>query len=367
MPVLYARGNQAIEINPPTGVDFHITRHGSNWLWTVFCVFAFSALITPALGMARAPTERVFHHASVFMFFVMSVLYFTMASNLGWTGTQAEFNHVTLTVQAAQIASPGIRQVFYARFVGWFLAFPCFFLNLAGYCGVSWTVGLYTVLLQESWVVTLLIGALIPSSYRWGYYAFAGAAFVLVVVSLFTSFFRSSSALHITSSGAAYFTFVTLFLILYLICWGLSEGGNVIEPDSEAVFYGIIDICFFVVMGFGLLASTHRIDFVQRDITAYDSPVFYSGHHHPGGGALAAGAGATGAAVAAKEAAIHNSHHDNRHSGETATDPHHHHMATGFNQGNPAVPADAEKSNLPAGGDPGMRGVPDMSTPTQHV
>lgn len=120
-------------------------------------------------------------------------------------------------------------------------------------------------------------------------------------------------------------------------------------------------------MGFGLLASTHRIDFVQRDITAYDNPVFYSGHHRgvPAGGAVATG---TAAAVAAKEAAIHNSH-DNRHSGETATDPHHGHtMATGFNQGNPAVPVDAEKtSTVPAGGDPGMRGAPDMSTPAQQV
>lgn len=29
--------------------------------------------------------------------------------------------------------------------------------------------------------------------------------------------------------------------LLYPIAWGVSEGGNVISPDSEAVFYGILD------------------------------------------------------------------------------------------------------------------------------
>lgn len=44
----------------------------------------------------------------------------------------------------------------------------------------------------------------------------------------------------------------TLFIwLLYPIAWGISEGGNVIPPDSEAVFYGILDLCakpFFSIM-----------------------------------------------------------------------------------------------------------------------
>ena len=27
----------------------------------------------------------------------------------------------------------------------------------------------------------------------------------------------------------------------YPIAWGVAEGGNVISPDSEAVFYGVLD------------------------------------------------------------------------------------------------------------------------------
>lgn len=36
---------------------------------------------------------------------------------------------------------------------------------------------------------------------------------------------------------------LTLFLwTLYPVAWGLCESGNVIAPDSEAVFYGVLDV-----------------------------------------------------------------------------------------------------------------------------
>ena len=42
--------------------------------------------------------------------------------------------------------------------------------------------------------------------------------------------------------------FFYLVWILYPVAWGLSEGGNVIQPDSEAVFYGILDLITFGLM-----------------------------------------------------------------------------------------------------------------------
>ena len=31
--------------------------------------------------------------------------------------------------------------------------------------------------------------------------------------------------------------------LCYPIAWGVAEGGNVIAPGSEAVFYGVLDLC----------------------------------------------------------------------------------------------------------------------------
>lgn len=54
---------------------------------------------------------------------------------------------------------------------------------------------------------------------------------------------------------------LTIFLwFLYPIAWGICEGGNVIAPDSEAVFYGILDLLAKPVFGALLLWGHRGID-----------------------------------------------------------------------------------------------------------
>jgi bacteriorhodopsin len=63
--------------------------------------------------------------------------------------------------------------------------------------------------------------------------------------------------------GRVYFTCGVLTLsiwLLYPICWGLSEGGNVISPDSEAVFYGVLDLIAKPVFSAALLYGHWGID-----------------------------------------------------------------------------------------------------------
>lgn len=53
----------------------------------------------------------------------------------------------------------------------------------------------------------------------------------------------------------------TIFLwFLYPIAWGISEGGNVIAPDSEAIFYGILDLLAKPVFGALLIWGHRNID-----------------------------------------------------------------------------------------------------------
>jgi bacteriorhodopsin len=50
--------------------------------------------------------------------------------------------------------------------------------------------------------------------------------------------------------------YLIFFWIIYPIAFGVSEGGNVIAPDSEVVFYGVLDILsklgltFLILWGF---------------------------------------------------------------------------------------------------------------------
>lgn len=99
------------------------------------------------------------------------------------------------------------------------------------------------VVFAEVAVLSGLVDALVASSYKWGFFAVGYAVFFYIWFGLFGLARVSSLAL-----GREYRrTFITLadylsFLqMLYLISWGLSEGGSRISPDDEMVFYGILD------------------------------------------------------------------------------------------------------------------------------
>lgn len=257
---LKASGNQAISVNPPTGLDFHLTKRGSSWLWAVTSLFGLATVVYAVLFfVAEAKSTRLTRYglaAPLLVSFFMFFFYFTYASNLGWTGIQAEFNHVTVSDSVTGL-TPGVRQIFYSRFVAWFLSWPLvlFLLELSSVStsvlqsdSVSVLDMLHTLLVQIFtsffWVVSLLVGALITSSYKWGYFTF-GAVSMLVLQGIIIR--RQFVTLRTRAFNAAMLALVLLVVWLYFICWGLSEGGNRIQPDSEAVFYGILDLIVFLV------------------------------------------------------------------------------------------------------------------------
>jgi bacteriorhodopsin len=64
---------------------------------------------------------------------------------------------------------------------------------------------------------------------------------------------------------------LTAFLwILYPIAWGLCEGGNVISADSEAVFYGILDLLAKPVFGALLIWNHRNIDLARLGLHIRD-------------------------------------------------------------------------------------------------
>ncbi|MCF1196848.1 opsin family protein, partial [Mangrovimonas sp. AS27] len=93
-------------------------------------------------------------------------------------------------------------------------------------------------------VVSLLLGALVHSTYKWGYYVFAVVSlfyiwFVLLWHAPRAQFPHSESLRAKYYQAAGYFSFM---LITYPIAWGCAEGGNVITVTSEMIWYGILDI-----------------------------------------------------------------------------------------------------------------------------
>lgn len=65
-------------------------------------------------------------------------------------------------------------------------------------------------------------------------------------------------------------TLTSILWILYPIAWGVCEGGNVIAPDSEAVFYGILDLLAKPVFGALLIFGHRNINPAQLGLTIRD-------------------------------------------------------------------------------------------------
>lgn len=259
-------GNEALDVNPPSvGIAFHITKEGSDWLWAAFSIFGFLTLVHCGFFVftsSKANSMKKFLlTVPLFTNAILAYTYFTYASNLGYTATEVQFHHIDYPNR------PDVRQVFYVKYIGWFLAWPFSLtaIEVATHSvDLSYEtsaevynslVGLFTGLLSkilttEIYVLGLLIGILINSSYRWGYFTFAVSAQLLAMGLVIASLVRSFNVSQRTSRSENTITsaFVGLQLVvwmLYPICWGLSEGGNVIQPDSEAVFYGILDVITF--------------------------------------------------------------------------------------------------------------------------
>jgi bacteriorhodopsin len=276
MSYLFVRGNEALTLNPPTGTDIHLTTHGSDWMWAVFAFFGVISLSFLAGSYYRASKERLFFYSSILSAFFIAISAYTVASDLGFTSIQAEFNHEQVS---NAVVVPGLRQIFYSRHVAWFLAFPPIIMNLGVYAAVPWPTLLFTLLNVEVWVVLLLIGALIHSTYKWGYFVFGVVAYLIAAWHLCYSFRKSAvefghnTTLTTTLTASA----TTLLMMLYTICWGLTEGGNVIAPDSEAVFYGILDIFQFGIVAGYFLVATRDANFEELGIISPSGPAFHRG------------------------------------------------------------------------------------------
>jgi bacteriorhodopsin len=129
-------------------------------------------------------------------------------------------------------------------------------------CGLPWPTILYTILMDEIMIVTGLVGALVTSSYKWGYFTFAMVALFFIAYNVC---YVGVKHAHVIGPDVKKVYLIcgvwTIALwFIYPIAWGLSEGGNVISPDSEAAFYGILDVLAKPVFGALLLWGHRNID-----------------------------------------------------------------------------------------------------------
>lgn len=283
MTLFIPRGNDALNINPPNA-ERSLGTGGSDWLWACMAVFGVAflswlvwtivlrsrrraATVTghagaaedtgaktgPSAGAAgpRLRGERIFHYLLTIAAFVGLIAYFSMASDLGSTPVRQYMNN-----------GPGAltRQIFYVRYIYWFVAWPLVLIALLLLTGLSWATILFAVTLLEIWVVSWLCGALVTTSYKWGYFTFGTFAYLVLAYLLLSWGIDSSRRLGASKSYSILAAILVVVWMVYPISWGLNEGSNRLSVTGEMIWYGILDLITVPFYGTLLLLLTRRFD-----------------------------------------------------------------------------------------------------------
>ncbi|KAL1305966.1 hypothetical protein AAFC00_004103 [Neodothiora populina] len=266
----FDKRNDALNVNPNMvngkSADIAITVRGSDVYWAVCACMTTATFVFLGLGIMKPRQHRVFHYITAAITMVAAIAYFSMASNLGWTPIDVEFQRSDPKVRGIN------REIFYVRYIDWFITTPLLLMDLLLTAGMPWPTILFVILVDEVMIVTGLVGALVRSSYKWGYFTFGCVALLYIVYVLVWEARRHANALG-NDVGRVFLlcgSLTTLLWVLYPIAWGVCEGGNVIAPDSEVAFYSVLDLMAKPVFGALLIWGHRDIDPARLGLYIHD-------------------------------------------------------------------------------------------------
>lgn len=265
------RGNNALLINPPTGDAEHLNTHGSDWLWAVFAVYAFSLLAVVALTYFTKSSEKIFHYLFTVSLFVGTISYFAAASDLG-----------SIPVGVADTLSKhGPRQIFYSRYINWFVGWTPLVIAVGLISGVSWATIVYDVALIWTWTASWLAGALIDTTYKWGFFVFGTFAYFLLAASLLGLGSKTAKRVGVQKHYFGISGWMVFLWLIYPIAWGVDDGGNVIGVTSGWIFIGVLDVLLVPVTSFVILLLSRRWDYRSMNLYFTQYGRVLQGGEHP--------------------------------------------------------------------------------------
>jgi len=236
-----------------------IGKTGSKTLWVVFAIMFLSTLAFIGMSMRVPVQKRLFHVLTAFITTFATISYFAMA-----TGDGNSFAHIILKETHKHVPDTVehvFRQVFWARYVDWALTTPLLLMDLAFLAGMNGADILVTVVADLIMVLLGLFAAFgATDGQKWGWYAMACVAYLVVVYQLVVSGRRSvlaksgNTAKLFASIGG----FTLILWTLYPIVWGIGDGARKWSVDAEIVAYAILDVLAKPVFGFWLLFAHAR-------------------------------------------------------------------------------------------------------------
>ncbi|GAA5894929.1 opsin family protein [Sporobolomyces salmoneus] len=253
---------------PIANID--VTSH--KLVWVVTFIMGISSVGLFLLGLRRPSGQRAFHELAAAICFTACMSYFAMATDYGSYPVPVEYirnGYLGKKWLKAGVLHP-TRSVWYARYIDWTITTPLLLLELALASGLPLPKIFNLIFLDIVMIVTGLIGALIPNGYKWVWFSFGcfalfGVWKILLIDAKAAVGRLGTDYSKAFASSAAILSFLWL---LYPIAWGLSDGGNVIHPNSEAAFYGVLDVLAKPVYCFVHVLAIEKLDWSRLGWTS---------------------------------------------------------------------------------------------------
>ncbi|KAI0385713.1 hypothetical protein F5Y04DRAFT_244502 [Hypomontagnella monticulosa] len=233
-----------------------LSKQGSDWLWAVTAIYIVAFIGLLVLCFTAPESDRVFHYTFTCALLVGSVTYYAQASGLGW-------------IAIAQNDQPDhslSRQVFYAKYINWTVAFPSAALSLGLLSGISWTTIVTNIFISWFWVLTYLAASFTATSYKWGFFAFGTLGWVILAMSTLNESRESASRLGIGRDYITLSGWLNTLWLLYPIAFGLSDGASVIGTTSSFIFFGILDVLMIPLLSFAFVILGRKWDYVKLNL-----------------------------------------------------------------------------------------------------
>ena len=121
--------------------DIAITPRGSDLYFAICAAMGLAGFTFVGLAFRKQRKDRLFHYITAGVVFVACIAYFTMGSNLGFTPIEVEFKRNNPVVRGEY------REIFYVRYIDWFITTPLLLLDLLLTAGMPWPSILWTILI----------------------------------------------------------------------------------------------------------------------------------------------------------------------------------------------------------------------------
>lgn len=213
-------------------------------------------LIVVGLAYFARAGEKIFHYLFTISVLTGTIAYFTMASDLG---------NVAVKVSDT-LSEPGTRQIFYAKYINWFVGWTPLIIAVGLISGVSWATIAYNVALTWTWIATWLAGAFTPTNYKWGFFAFGTFAYFLLSASILYQGLISAKRVGITTHYTIISGYLVFMWLLYPIAYGLDDGGNKISVTSGFIFFGILDVLTVPLLAGAFLFLSTRWNYGELNL-----------------------------------------------------------------------------------------------------